>query len=164
MRLFLTKCFEFEMSHRLAGHQGNCANLHGHSYKLQVTLETNTLKRLGMGIDFSDVKKLVRPVLEKYDHACITSIDNKYTSKPYTQVNPTAEMMAADIMSIIKDELAQYAELATGVRVHKITLWETSTSYVELVNENESWYVTTDSVADIELLRKEEEENETQDK
>ena len=73
----ITKIFHFEMAHALNNYDGLCRNIHGHSYKLRVTLigqpsNDKTSPKKGMLIDFSDIKKIVREsIIDKYDHALV---------------------------------------------------------------------------------------------
>ena len=73
----ITKQFSFETGHALYGYDGKCRNVHGHSYKLYVTVigtpisEVNHVK-LGMVIDFSDLKKIVKDkIVDIFDHATV---------------------------------------------------------------------------------------------
>lgn len=117
----VTKQFMFEACHRLPHYDGACHNLHGHSYKLEVTVggdvksDTNNPK-CGMIIDFKDLKKIVKDVaVDKYDHSYLNDFFE----------NPTAEIMvnriAIDIMKKLPD----------GVYLVSCKLWETTTSYAE---------------------------------
>ena len=117
----ITKIFTFEACHHLPHYEGACHNLHGHSYKLEVTvggaIETSTLNpKCGMIMDFKDLKKIVNEVaIDKYDHSNLNDFFP----------NPTAEIMvkqiAMDVMS----------KLPVNVFLMSCKLWETSTSYAE---------------------------------
>ena len=81
----ITKEFKFETSHALSGHDGLCKNVHGHSYKLSVTIigkpiqEPNNPKH-GMVMDFSDLKKIINKIIvEPFDHA--TVLNYKFQQK-----------------------------------------------------------------------------------
>lgn len=115
----VTKIFEFEAGHHLPHYDGACHNVHGHSYKLEVTVG-GSLKEVGpkqgMIMDFKDLKQLVEDkVISKYDHSDL----NKFFS------NPTAEIIVSKIASDI------LAELPKDVYLFSCKLWETSTSYAE---------------------------------
>lgn len=128
----VTKMFEFEACHHLPFYKGACSRLHGHSYKLEVTVsgminKDETDPKCGMIMDFKDLKALVKKeVIDKYDHEDLNEFFD----------NPTAEIMvkqmAVDIMS----------KLPKGVFLISCKLWETSTSYAE-------WSVTLDTLKDI---------------
>ena len=67
----VTKSFEFEAAHLLPKHDGNCKSLHGHSYKLDVTIGGNQLNPNNMVLDFSILKEIVGAIINRYDHAAI---------------------------------------------------------------------------------------------
>lgn len=119
--LTVTKQFTFEACHNLPHYDGACHNLHGHSYKLEVTVggqvETSTSNpKCGMILDFKDLKKIVKEVaVDKYDHACL----NEFFP------NPTAEIMVKQIAVDI------IARLPKDKYLVSCKLWETATSYAE---------------------------------
>lgn len=128
----VTKLFEFEACHHLPHYDGACHNLHGHSYKLEVTVSGQVSKnendpKCGMIIDFKDLKAIVKSVaMDKYDHSNL----NEFFP------NPTAEIMVKQIAVDIMSKLPQ------GVYLMSCKLWETSTSYAE-------WNVSLDVLRDI---------------
>jgi len=88
--MIITKTFTFDSSHSLSWHKGKCKNLHGHTYKLEVSIK-GELNENGIVMDFSDLKKIVKKIiLEKYDHQHLNLFFN----------NPTAEVMVDEIWSI----------------------------------------------------------------
>ncbi len=117
----VTKIFTFEASHFLPHYDGACNRLHGHSYKLEVTVEgrveTDTSNpKCGMILDFKDLKAIVNEVaVGKYDHSLL----NDYFS------NPTAEIMVKKIGTDI------FTKLPKDKRLVSCKLWETATSYAE---------------------------------
>jgi len=138
----ITKQFSFETGHALYGYDGKCRNVHGHSYKLSVTVigipigDTSNVK-YGMVIDFSDLKKIVKEeVVNVFDHA---TVFNKNT--PHVELakelevrghnillvdyQPTSEMMVIDFSKKIKKRLPDNIEL------HSLRLQETETSFAE---------------------------------
>ncbi|ARN78669.1 6-carboxytetrahydropterin synthase QueD [Nonlabens spongiae] len=138
----ITKEFTFETGHALHGYDGKCRNVHGHSYKLAVTVigtpisDTNNVK-LGMVIDFGDLKKIVKEeIVDPFDHA---TVFNKNT--PHVELaeelrgrghdviladyQPTSEMMILDFAEKIKSRLPEHLELFS------LRLRETETSYAE---------------------------------
>jgi len=64
----ISKEFRWEMGHRLPNHMGLCRNVHGHSYRMVLEIEGEVQKN-GMIIDFLELRKIVKPIIEKYDHA-----------------------------------------------------------------------------------------------
>ena len=107
----ITKIFTFDSAHKLPWHKGKCKNLHGHTYKLEVTVE-GPLNEDGIVVDFGEVKKVVKKeILDKYDH--------KYLNDFFD--NPTAEIMAKDFYDVLKLDL----------KIVRLRLWETPNSYAE---------------------------------
>ena len=125
-KVYLTKEFEFEAAHHLINYDGPCANVHGHSYKLQVTVsgsinvfETKYATDC-MVLDFKNLKSIVKTVIiDTHDHADL----NKLYS------NPTAEIMVVGMFDTIK------AWLPKDVKLESVKLWETSTSFAEYRGE-----------------------------
>lgn len=140
----VTREFSFEAAHMLSGYNGMCQNLHGHSYKLQITVEgapknNPKLPDNEMVMDFSDLKKLVNDkVISKLDHALIFSSkefrhpaeeDLYKWAQIYTMRHivlngrSTAETITAWIRSRLINQLGE------GVHVR---LWETEKSFAEV--------------------------------
>ncbi len=138
----ITKQFSFETGHALYGYDGKCRNVHGHSYKLHVTVigkpisDANNVK-FGMVIDFSDLKVIVKnKIVDVFDHA---TVFNKNT--PHVELakeladrghnvllvdyQPTSEMMIIDFANVIKQELPSHIQL------HSLKLQETDSSYAQ---------------------------------
>lgn len=138
----ITKEFSFETGHALYGYDGKCKNIHGHSYKLAVTVIgkpiTNTENvKLGMVIDFGDLKKIVKEeVVEPFDHA---TVFNKNT--PHIELaeelqtrghkviladyQPTSENMVIDFAQKIS------ARLPKGIKLFSLKLRETESAFAE---------------------------------
>ena len=138
----ITKRFSFETGHAFYGYDGNCRNVHGHSYKLYVTvighpISDTTHVKLGMVIDFSDLKVIVKnKIVDVFDHA---TVFNKNT--PHVELakeladrghnvilvdyQPTSEMMIVDFANVIKQELPSH------VKLHSLKLQETDSSYAQ---------------------------------
>ena len=138
----ITKQFNFETGHALYGYDGKCRNVHGHSYKLSVTvigvpISDNNHVKFGMVIDFSDLKKIVKEdIVDVFDHA---TVFNKNT--PHVELakelsdrghhvilvdyQPTSEMMIVDFSEKIKKRLPK------NIQLHSLKLQETGTSFAE---------------------------------
>ena len=113
----VTKLFEFEASHFLPEYKGACSRLHGHSYKMSVTVQGNIDKDTGMVLDFSELKhKVEEYIINLVDH---TFLNDKF-------VMPTAENMVVQFAIILKGVLK---ESYPNILLSKVILWETSTSY-----------------------------------
>lgn len=120
----IVKEFTFDAAHRLENHLGKCQNIHGHTYKLQVGVYGPIKSKLGasdegMVIDFTDLKNLVKSeIIDKLDHQFINDI------LPF---RPTAENMAVWMIQVLRK---------AGISVRFIRLYETPTSYVEIVERD----------------------------
>ncbi len=135
----ITKEFKFEMAHALHGYDGLCKNIHGHSYKLWVTIRGKTLheakhKKDGMLLDFDVLKSIVKPeIVDKYDHSLVLNgntshadIDLSAFEKVFLlPYQPTSENSVTDFALKIKNKLPQ------GIELYKVILSETSTSFAE---------------------------------
>ena len=102
----------FAAAHNLRGYEGNCENLHGHNWKVDVRITSDGLDELGMVVDFRDVKRMVAGILEKLDHHYLNDVE------PFDKINPTTE----NIARFISDELAKL--LGKGASVAAVTAWE----------------------------------------
>ncbi len=121
--LSVTKIMEFEAAHCLEGHKGKCKNLHGHSYKLEITVGSSYNDHMvnSMVIDFGDLKEIMKEMVDKYfDHQNIND---------WFGGLPTAEKMVLWIKDYIQSRLLPRNKLVS------VKLWETSTSYAEWRNE-----------------------------
>lgn len=107
----VTKEFTFDAAHHLKEYVGPCANMHGHTYKMHVTV-AGDLDETGMIVDFNDLKSIVQDaVISRFDHKCLNEV---------LDYNPTAENMALDILHTLND---------AGLNVVEVKLWETPTSF-----------------------------------
>lgn len=141
-KIRITKQFDFETGHALYGYDGKCKNVHGHSYKLAVTVigvpisDTSNVK-YGMVIDFSDLKKIVSSeIVDKFDHATVFNkntphieLANELEQRGHNVIlvdyQPTSEMMIIDFAQKIKDRLPE------NIKLHSLKLQETGTSHAE---------------------------------
>jgi 6-pyruvoyltetrahydropterin/6-carboxytetrahydropterin synthase len=142
----ITKQFSFETGHALYGYDGKCKNVHGHSYKLSVTvigepITDATNVKFGMVIDFSDLKQIVREeIVDLFDHATVfnrntphielaNELKNRGHHVILVEYQPTSENMVTDFAKKIKDRLPQ------SIQLHSLKLQETETSFAE-------WYAS----------------------
>jgi len=140
-KIRVTKEFSFEMAHALWNYDGPCKNVHGHSYRLYVTLSGSPLNDImnpknGMVIDFADIGNIVKKnIINVFDHAVTVSgnYDNKKLNDFKTLLGnviivdyqPTCENLVADFASRIRKHLPD------KVLLHSIKLYETATSFAE---------------------------------
>lgn len=121
-KLFITKKFTFESAHVLPNHPGKCRNLHGHSYKLEVTFSGYATQD-NMVIDFSKIKKMVKDlIIDRLDHAYLNDLE----LPGFPKDNPTAEAMVQWMV-----DLMDPIDLGEGVDLAGVKLYETETCYVE---------------------------------
>ena len=138
----ITKRFSFETGHALYGYDGKCRNVHGHSYKLYVTvighpISDTTHVKLGMVIDFSDLKVIVKnKIVDVFDHATVFNKNTPHVDLAkelsdrghnvlLVDYQPTSEMMIIDFANVIKQELPSH------VKLYSLKLQETDSSYAE---------------------------------
>ena len=141
----LTKEFNFEMAHALFGYDGPCKNVHGHSYKLSVTIKGKPMKieknaKFGMVMDFNELKSIVKPIIDELDHATMLNTNSPHKKmaeknllfEKLVLVNyqPTCENMLIDMADYIK------LRLPKSVNLHHLKLQETPTSYAEWYAED----------------------------
>ena len=142
----ITKQFSFETGHALYGYDGKCKNVHGHSYKLSVTVigtpiaDRNNVK-FGMVIDFSDLKKIVKEeIVDVFDHATVFNettphieLANELKERGHHVIlvdyQPTSENMVTDFADKIKKRLPE------SIKLFSLKLQETETSFAE-------WYAS----------------------
>ena len=138
----ITKQFTFETGHALYGYDGKCKNVHGHSYKLSVTVlgkpitDRNNVK-FGMVIDFGDLKKIVKEeIVDQFDHATVFNkttphieLANELIKRNHDVIlvdyQPTSENMVIDFAERIKSRLPE------NIQLHSLRLQETETSFAE---------------------------------
>lgn len=135
------------MAHALDNYDGACRHIHGHSYRLFVTVigspsDETTDPKLGMVLDFSVLKRIVIPlIIERYDHALILpacevkeelyeTLKTAYGKVEVVNYQPTCENMISRFAEVIKRELPE------GIELHHIKLHETATSYAEWYAED----------------------------
>ena len=135
----ITKEFKFEMAHALHGYDGLCANIHGHSYRLWITVRGDVKKepthtKDGMLIDFIDLKSIVKSIIiKKYDHSLVLNANSPHANLDlsafdkvyYLPYQPTSENLVTDFANSITSLLPENVELL------KVVLSETVSSFAE---------------------------------
>jgi 6-pyruvoyltetrahydropterin/6-carboxytetrahydropterin synthase len=143
--LRLTRIFTFDMAHVLLNYHGKCKNIHGHTYKLEVTVKgtpsnEETSPKKGMLIDFSDFKKLIEDcIVSHWDHALmihqntdsflLNALRNNYEKVIIVPFQPTTENMICELAFIIKKILP------ADLQLFSLRLYETEKSFAE-------WYAS----------------------
>ncbi len=108
----LTVKGHFDAAHRLYGYPGECRNLHGHTWEVEVTVAGAELDDIGILYDFKALKSDLNAVLGRYDHVLINEVE------PFDTVSPTAENLARVIAAALEERVA------SGVRVVEVVVWE----------------------------------------
>lgn len=141
-KIRITKLFSFETGHALYGYDGKCKNVHGHSYKLSVTvigtpIDNSSHVKYGMVIDFGDLKKIVKSeIVDVFDHATVFNentphielareLENRDHNVILVDYQPTSENMVIDFAEKIKNRLPEH------IKLHSLKLQETETSFAE---------------------------------
>ena len=138
----ITKQFSFETGHALYGYDGKCKNVHGHSYKLSVTVIGTPITdrsnvKFGMVIDFTDLKKIVKEeIVDQFDHATVFNETTPHVELAeelkkrghhviLVDYQPTSENMVIDFAERIKSRLPD------GIKLFALKLQETESSFAE---------------------------------
>ncbi|MEN6349631.1 MAG: 6-carboxytetrahydropterin synthase QueD [Syntrophomonas sp.] len=106
---------EFAAAHWLKDYPGNCSQIHGHTWKTEVTLMGEKLDDMGMLVDFRDVRRVLKGIVGKFDHRLLNEIEL------FNSINPTAENLAHFIYEEIKVSFSR-------CRVKSVQVWESSTA------------------------------------
>jgi len=104
---------DFAAAHKLNDYQGQCSNVHGHTWKVEIKICTEELDASGMVVDFRDIKAVLAKILARYDHCFLNEIG------PFDRINPTAENIAREIYCEFK-----HASPATNLNM--VRVWESS--------------------------------------
>lgn len=143
----LTKEFSFEAAHALDGYDGPCREIHGHSYRLFVTVAGRPVAdpenpKYGMVMDFGVLKRIVNEqIVSRFDHAFVLrdsergravreALGERFSNIVVVDYQPTCENMLADFARRIASRLPE------GVRLHSLRLHETTTSFAEWFAED----------------------------
>ena len=109
----------FAAAHNLRGYKGKCEDLHGHNYKVRVTVAGKELDSVGLLYDFVHLKQVIQGVIRSMDHKYLNELP------PFDRLNPSAENIARHIY----DQAVQQLKPAeNGAGISSITVWETETS------------------------------------
>jgi 6-pyruvoyltetrahydropterin/6-carboxytetrahydropterin synthase len=109
--------YSFAAGHALRGYKGKCENVHGHNYKVAVTVAGDRLNSIGLLMDFVELRKAIKGLVERLDHRFLNDLP------PFDRLNPSAENLA----KYFYESIAPGAQ-AEGARVQCVTVWETDTT------------------------------------
>lgn len=140
-KIRVTKFYDFEMAHALWNYDGLCKNIHGHTYKLFVTVAGEPIqdpedKKNGMVIDFGDLKRIVKTeIVDQFDHSLVINsrapheklleLNEMYERHFVFDFQPTCENMVVYIVEKIQPLLPE------GIELKKVKLYETASSFAE---------------------------------
>jgi 6-pyruvoyltetrahydropterin/6-carboxytetrahydropterin synthase len=108
----------FSAGHALRNYKGKCENVHGHNYRVRVTIAGEQLDAAGLLVDFVDVKRLMGGAIEYLDHRFINDLP------PFDEINPSAE----NIAKYFYDRLNAGLKNDVPARIAEVQVWETDTS------------------------------------
>ena len=107
----------FSAAHSLRNYPGNCKNIHGHNWKVEVVMQSLNLDNIGMAIDFRRLKQETQCLLDTLDHTYINE------NPPFNALNPTAENMARWVYESLSKKLNDQ-----NARVSRVNVWENENS------------------------------------
>ena len=138
----ITKQFSFETGHALYGYDGKCKNVHGHSYKLSVTVIGKPITdrsnvKFGMVIDFTDLKKIVKEeIVDEFDHATVFNETTPHVELAHELKNRGHHVILVDYQPTSENMVVDFAEkikkrLPAGINLFSLKLQETESSFAE---------------------------------
>jgi len=107
----------FSSAHQLRGYKGKCEALHGHNWKVQVTVGAERLNEIGLALDFHDLKAITNEIVSNLDHGMLNEIF------PFTEINPSSENIARWVYESLKKKVDR-----DGIEVSSVTVWESDTA------------------------------------
>jgi 6-pyruvoyltetrahydropterin/6-carboxytetrahydropterin synthase len=108
----------FDAAHYLRDYGGKCENLHGHRFKVVVSLKAESLNKTGLAYDFTELKRHLNEVLAPFDHTSLNEV------KPFDKINPSSENIAREIYDQLQKRLSE------GVLLSAVEVWESPESRV----------------------------------
>ncbi len=107
---------QFAAAHQLRGYKGKCENMHGHNWRVQVSISSEKLNDIGIVMDFHDLKKVTEETVASLDHAYLNEVF------PFTEINPSSENIAKWIFESLKKSMED------SVKMNSVTVWESENS------------------------------------
>lgn len=122
----LTIISDFAAAHNLRFYEGECERLHGHNWKVEVTVASKGLNKIGLAVDFKALKKILTNILEQLDHKYLNEIP------PFDKENPSSENIARYIFKQFQKEIKgkginpvrKGVGLSNGVKAARVKVWE----------------------------------------
>jgi 6-pyruvoyltetrahydropterin/6-carboxytetrahydropterin synthase len=109
----------FSSAHQLNGYKGKCENLHGHNWKVVLSVQGSQLDQTGLLIDFHELKSMLKEILTGLDHKNLNDLPHFSTN------NPSSENIAAFIAGVMGEKLAKKAP---DIQLNTVVVWESDTS------------------------------------
>jgi len=103
---------DFSAAHNLRGYKGKCERLHGHNWRVDLRLAGDRLNAEGLLLDFTEAKRILGEVLERFDHRYLNEVE------PFDRLQPSSENIARVVAEAVADRFP------AGVRVVSVTAWE----------------------------------------
>lgn len=149
MKTTIMRQISFCAGHRLLGHEGKCANLHGHNYRVQLHISATRLDEVGRVVDFAEINRHFKTWIDQnWDHGVlvwqrdvelIEALKGLSNSRVFVMPeNPTAENMARYLLLEIGPTLLQRIE-GYRLTLDRVVLWENDNSFAEVVSESAIW-------------------------
>lgn len=106
----------FSAAHRLREYQGKCESLHGHNWKVEISIVSDVLDKAGMVLDFKKIKAMLHKILSELDHKELNKLPH------FKKYNPTSELIAEYIFN-------RYSKkLKSTIVLESVSVWETPSS------------------------------------
>lgn len=109
----LTVISDFAAAHNLRQYEGECENLHGHNWKVEVTVATKKLNKIGLGVDFKILKRTLENILKRLDHKYLNEIP------PFDKENPSSENITRYIFKQLQKEIKD-----KNIKTARVKVWE----------------------------------------
>jgi 6-pyruvoyltetrahydropterin/6-carboxytetrahydropterin synthase len=116
---------DFASAHTLRDYPGACARMHGHNWKVETEVIATRLDDIGMGVDFKVIKQATRDIAGRLDHRYLNDLE------PFSEINPTAENIAAYFYEELSAQLNN-----DQLKVQAVTLWETERACVRYAEDD----------------------------
>ena len=108
---------QFSSAHQLRGYKGKCEALHGHNWRVQITVSSDNLNDIGIMVDFHELKDISGEVISSLDHSFLNDVF------PFTEINPSSENIAKWIFDSMKKKID-----SKPCEMSSVTVWENETS------------------------------------
>ena len=109
----------FDAAHFLRGYKGKCESVHGHRFRVVVSVKSPELNDIGIAYDFTELKQSLRDILSRFDHTCLNDVP------PFDKINPSSENIASTVYSELHPRLA-----AAPVSISAVEVWESPQSRI----------------------------------